>query len=176
MFFVELHSPDPSGTRLRREDIQWEASKWKPKHYGDLPRGGALEPCCHQAGFGACCHECDTLYHQQRQVGDRGCYQQCHRAAHALSLRVDWEWCSPLGKNVLLGCLLESPTAETQCGVSYTVQPLWLCAADHRGVHPASRRDHGAGAARGVQGRAHRHHPHPDQLQHRRARGKAWGC
>uniref|UniRef100_A0A8B9FF39 Uridine-cytidine kinase n=1 Tax=Amazona collaria TaxID=241587 RepID=A0A8B9FF39_9PSIT len=41
--------------------------------------------------------------------------------------------------------------------------------ANHRGVHPARGGDHGAGAARGLQGRAHRDHPHPDQLQHGRA-------
>ncbi|XP_045433194.1 uridine-cytidine kinase-like 1 isoform X2 [Pipistrellus kuhlii] len=42
--------------------------------------------------------------------------------------------------------------------------------ADHWRVHPAGGGDHGAGAAGGVQGRAHRHHPHPDQPAHRRAR------
>lgn len=31
LVFVELHSPDPSGTGLRREDIQRKASKWKQK-------------------------------------------------------------------------------------------------------------------------------------------------
>ncbi|XP_012915662.2 uridine-cytidine kinase-like 1 isoform X7 [Mustela putorius furo] len=41
--------------------------------------------------------------------------------------------------------------------------------ADHRRVHPARGRDHGAGAAGRVQGRAHRDHPHPDQPAHRGA-------
>ncbi|KAM6053950.1 uridine-cytidine kinase-like 1 isoform 4-T4 [Chlamydotis macqueenii] len=41
--------------------------------------------------------------------------------------------------------------------------------ANHRGVHPASGRDHGASAASGLQGRPHRDHSHPDQLQHGRA-------
>lgn len=49
---------------------------------------GKDPPGCHQAMFGACCHEYDTLYHQERQVGDQGCSQQCHCATHALSLRV----------------------------------------------------------------------------------------
>ncbi|XP_066092864.1 uridine-cytidine kinase-like 1 isoform X7 [Saccopteryx bilineata] len=42
--------------------------------------------------------------------------------------------------------------------------------ADHRSVHPPRGRDHGAGAAGRVQGRAHRHHPHPDQPAHGGAR------
>lgn len=74
-------------------------------------------PGCHQAGFGACYHEYDTQYHQKRQAGDQGCHQQCHCAAHALSLRVAWERHSPLGRDVLLGCPLESLATETQCGV-----------------------------------------------------------
>uniref|UniRef100_A0A8D1KC35 Uridine-cytidine kinase n=1 Tax=Sus scrofa TaxID=9823 RepID=A0A8D1KC35_PIG len=42
--------------------------------------------------------------------------------------------------------------------------------ADHGRVHPAGGRDHGACTAGRVQGRAHRHHPHPDQPAHRGAR------
>lgn len=72
--FVELHSADPSGTGLRREDIQREASKWKQKvlfrpapwGYVESPvdagegqpwlLGASLRP-----GFGACRHEYHTL-------------------------------------------------------------------------------------------------------------------
>uniref|UniRef100_A0A8D1XZH3 Uridine-cytidine kinase n=1 Tax=Sus scrofa TaxID=9823 RepID=A0A8D1XZH3_PIG len=49
--------------------------------------------------------------------------------------------------------------------------PLSLAPADHGRVHPAGGRDHGACTAGRVQGRAHRHHPHPDQPADRGARG-----
>jgi len=73
------------------------------------------------------------------------------------------------------GVACQSPLLPNWGGVVPPPAPS-LCATDHRGVHPASRRDHGAGAARSVQGRPHRDHPHPDQLQHGRAGGKARGC
>lgn len=45
-----------------------------------------------------------------------------------MSLRVDWEWLSPLGRVVLLGCPLESLAAETHCGVVAAPKPC-----NHRG-------------------------------------------
>lgn len=82
-FFVELHCPNPSGTGLRREDVQWEASKWKQEvPCTQTAWWGKLRALCLQGednpgpsglppgpGDGSCCHEQGTVC------------QQCHRAA-----------------------------------------------------------------------------------------------
>lgn len=41
----------------------------------------------------------------------------CHSRPLTEGGSLDWGWRSPLGRDVLLGCPLESPAAETPCGV-----------------------------------------------------------